>query len=139
MDMARKAFASENADRALQPLTINQMGTSNISDYENDLWTDNLVIWCADAYSVKMANNELQRDGSYTADYYNMSDMLSCRKSFNRIQVAQRLILQLNQAQKEIIEGAFTKGVRFWNFSNWGSQKEFDGRFMYYYNCDATL
>ena len=139
MDMARKAFASENADRSLQPLTINQMGTSNISDYENDLWTDNLVIWCADAYSVKMANNELQRDGSYTADYYNMSDMLSCRKSFNRIQVAQRLILQLNQAQKEIIEGAFTKGVRFWNFSNWGSQKEFDGRFMYYYNCDATL
>lgn len=139
MDMARKAFASENADRALQPLTINQMGTSSIADYQNDLWTDCLITWCSDDYSIKMANNELRRDGSFTADYYNMDEMLSCRKNFNRIQVTQRLILSLNQAQKEIIEGAFNKGIRFWNYSTWGSQEKFDEHFMYDYNCDSHL
>ena len=138
MDMARKAFIAENADRALQPLTINQMGTSQIADFENDLYCENLIYWCADDYSIKMANNELRRDGSYTADYWNLSDILSCRKSFNKVQIAQRITLDLNQAQKEMIETALTKGVRFWNYSNWSSQTAFDGRFMFNYDCDAT-
>lgn len=137
MDMARKAFIAENADRALQPLTINQMGVSSIADYENMLYADNVIYWTGDAYSIKMANYELQRDGSYVADYYNMDEMLKTRPAFNKIQIAQRITLELNQAYKEMIEGALAKGVRFWNYSNWNDIMKFDLNFMFNYNCDT--
>lgn len=135
MDFARKGFIAENADRALQPLTINQMGVSNIADYENDLYIENLVYWKADDYSLTMANNELMRDGTFVANYYNMSDMLSCRPNFNRVQIAHKITMNLNQAYKEMIEQALTKGVRFWNYSARNGQADFDAHFMFDYNC----
>lgn len=137
MDMARKAFIAENADRALQPLTINQMGVSSIADYENMLYADNVIYWTGDAYSIKMANYELQRDGSYVADYYGMDEMLKTRPAFNKVQIAQRITLELNQAYKEMIEGALAKGVRFWNYSNFNDIMKFDLNFMFNYNCDT--
>lgn len=135
MDMARKAFAAENADRALQPLTINQMGLSTSLDYMNDLYADNIVFWVSDGYTIKMANNELLRDGTFTADYYDFSDMMKTRPYFNKIMIADRIELALNQSYKEMIEMALTKGVRFWNYSARNGVNDFESHYMTDYNC----
>lgn len=135
MDMSRKAFASENADRALQPLTINQMGLSTSLDYMNDLYTDNIVYWVSDDYTIKMANNELMRDGTFVADYYDFSDMMSTRPYFNKIMIADRIEISLNQSYKEILEMTLTRGVRFWNYSARANLNDFEKNYMVNYNC----
>lgn len=136
MNMARKSFESANADRLLQPLTINQLGLSTAMDYLNDLFTHNIVYWQADKYSLTMANNELRRDGTFVADYYDFSEMMTTRKKFNKIQIADTIELSLNQARREMINGALNTGVRFWNYSGYANRDEFENAYMNDYNPD---
>lgn len=134
--MARKSFESANADRVLQPITINQMGLSTSMDYLNDLYTNNLVYWTGDKYSLTTANNELKRDGTFVADYYDLSDLMKVRKKFNKIQLADTIEISLNQARREMINGALNTGVRFWNYSGFASREEFEKAYMNNYDPD---
>lgn len=136
LNMARKSFESANADRVLQPITINQMGLSTSMDYLNDLYTNNLVYWTGDKYSLTTANNELKRDGTFVADYYDLSDLMKVRKKFNKIQLADTIEISLNQARREMINGALNTGVRFWNYSGFASREEFEKAYMNNYDPD---